>query len=31
VLRDFTGNNRAEVIRKHGISQATFYRITGSK
>jgi Mor family transcriptional regulator len=31
VIRDFTGNNHAEVMHKHGISQATLYRIIGGK
>ncbi len=29
VLRDFNGRNHAEVMRAHGISRATLYRIIG--
>lgn len=31
VRRDFTGRNHLEVMRKHGISKRTLYRIIGSK
>lgn len=29
VLRDFNGRNHHDVIRQHGISRATFFRIIG--
>lgn len=31
VRRDFTGRNHREVCRKHDISRATLYRITGTR
>lgn len=31
VLHDFNGRNHGEVMRKHGLSQRTLYRIIGGK
>lgn len=31
VKREFNGRNRQEVMRRHKISRATFYRIIGGK
>lgn len=30
VRRDFNGRNRDQVMKSHGISRATFYRIIGN-
>jgi Mor family transcriptional regulator len=31
VRRDFNGRNQSEVIKRHGISRRTFYRIIGNR